>query len=158
MNIGSVRGDVSFVTATALDLKPTDDGIAFGFEVARGNDTDAAFGPIYFGFAYSFAELDTPGFDDTTEHRAGSRWRSSVLKSNTSSYPYAAVGVYLSWLEMGNRPQGKFGAGAEGGLGLRIGLGSRVALDLEALTSFGWSEGHYETFSARLGGALTARF
>jgi hypothetical protein len=158
MNIGSVRGDVSFVTATALDLKPTDDGMAFGIEIARGNDTDAAFGPIYFGFAYSYAELDTPGFDDTIEHRAGTRWRSSILESNTSSYPYAAVGVYLSWLEMGNRPQGKLGVGAEGGFGLRIGLGRRAALDLEALVSYGFSEGQFETSAARLGGALAVRF
>ena len=158
MNISSVRGDFSYITATRNGLKYTDDGAAFGIEIARGTDVDTAFGPIYFGFAYSFAELETPGFEDTTEHRAGTRWRSSVLESNTSSYPYAAVGVYLSWLEMGNRPQGKFGAGAEGGYGFRMGLGPRAALDLEALASFTWSEGHYETFSVRLGAALAARF
>jgi len=158
MNLTSVRADFSYVTATANGLKPTDDGTAFGIEVARGKDTDSAFGPIWFGFAYSFAELDTPGFDDTTEHRAGTRWRSSLLESNTSSYPYAAVGVYLSWLELGNRPRGKLGAGVEGGYGFRIGMGPRAALDIEALAGAGWSEGHFETFSARLGGALVIRF
>jgi hypothetical protein len=158
MNISSVRADFSLVTATGSDLKPTDDGTAFGFEIARGTDADVAFGPLYFAFAYSFAQLDTPGFDDTIEHRAGTRWRSSVLQSNTSSYPYAAVGVYLSWLEMGNRPQGKFGAGAEGGYGFRIGLGPRAAFDIEALAGYGISEGGFETFSIRLGGALVVRF
>ncbi|MHC4253202.1 MAG: hypothetical protein ACYS9X_29130, partial [Planctomycetota bacterium] len=62
MNIGSVRGDFSYITATQNGLKYTDDGTAYGIEIARGTDTDTAFGPIYFGFAYSFAELETPGF------------------------------------------------------------------------------------------------
>ena len=158
MNIGSVRGDFSLVTGTSHGLRAAVDGTAFGFEIARGTDQDAAFGPLYFAFAFSFAELDTPGFDDTTEHRAGMRWRSSVLESSTSSYPYAAVDVYLSWLEMGNRPEGKFGAGVEGGYGFRIGLGPRAALDIEALASFGLSEGHFETSSVRFGGALVVRF
>ena len=158
MNVGSIRAGYSYVTATANGLQNTTDGTAMGFEVARGTDSDAGFGPMYFAFAYSFAELETPGFDDTTEHRAGTRWRSSVLESSTSSSPYAAVGVYLSWLEKGERPQGKFGAGVEGGYGLRIGMGPRAALDIEAIAGAGWSEGHYETFSVRLGGALVARF
>ena len=158
MNVGAIRAGYSYVTATANGLQNTTDGTAFGIEVARGTDSDAGFGPLYFGFAYSFAELETPGFDDTTEHRAGTRWRSSVLESSTSSYPYAAVGVYLSWLEKGERPQGKLGAGVEGGYGLRIGMGPRAALDIEALAGAGWSEGHYETFSVRLGGALVVRF
>ena len=158
MNIGSIRGDFSFVTVTEMDLKPATDGTAFGFEIARGTDADSAFGPIYFAFAYSLAELDTPGFPDTKEHRVGTRWRSSVLRSNTSSYPYAMVGVYTSWLEMGNRQGGKFGVGVEGGYGLRIGLGPRAALDLEALVAYGHFESGFETFSVRFGGALAIRF
>ncbi len=158
MNIGSVRTDASIVHWQGYDHPAVDNSQVMGIEVARGKDTDPAFGPIYFGFAYSYARTEMPGHDDTIEQRFGTRWRSSVLEETTSSYPFAAVGVYGGWFEPGNRTTGKIGIGAEGGYGLRLGLGSHAAIDLDVMFSYGWYEGKYEVLSTRFGGALAARF
>ena len=158
MNIGSVRTGFGLVTWRGTDHPGIGDSLALDLEVSRGTDTDPAFGPIYFGVAYSNARTEIPGVGDTVEQRLGTRWRSSMLETNTSSFPYAAVGVYGGWIEPGDRPKGKIGLGFEGGLGGRIGLGPRAALDLGMMMSYGRYEGNYEVLSTRFAAAVVVRY
>ncbi len=159
MNLSAVRAGGGWVTSTGSDLWRTGNGSVLDIEIARGKDTDPAFGPIYFGFAYSYVRLDEPGLTyDTYEHRAGTRWRSSMLEETTWIYPYAAVGVYLGRLELRNAPAGRIGLGVEGGYGVRIGLGSHAAIDLDMMFSYGFYGRDHNATQMRLGGALVVRY
>ncbi len=159
MNLRAVRLGGGWVTSTGSDLWRTGNGPPFDIEIAIGQDTDPAFGPIYFGFAYSYVRLDEPGSpDDTYEHRAGTRWRSSMLEETTSIYPYASVGVYLGWMELGYQTAGRLGFGVEGGYGVRLGLGSHAAIDLEMIYSYSFYGGDHNATQMRLGGALVIKY
>ncbi len=159
MNLSAVRAGGGWVTSTGADLWRTGNGDLLDIEIARGKDTDPAFGPIHFGFAYSYIRLDEPGFSyDTYEHRAGTRWRSSMLERTTSIYPYATVGVYLGWLELRNAPAARIGLAVDGGYGVSIGLGPHAAIDLEAIYSYAFYGRDHNATQIRLGGALVVRY
>lgn len=164
----AARLDAGFVTWTGEDIgSVAGAGQAVGFEIAPGDDTSSAMGPIYIGFAYSLATFDDkslPG--ETLEHRAGVRARSSVLAKPTSTYPYASVGAYLAWLDEEDGP-GRFGLGVEGGFGLRLGFGPpgrgthglrRLALDIDMMMSYGYFEAAYQALSTRFGAAFVLGF
>jgi hypothetical protein len=158
LNIGATRLDAQYIVWPGYDYRQNDKGTALGIELARGTDTDPAFGPIYFGLAYSYAALEMGGYDDTHEHRLGTRWRSSMLDHTSSSYAYATGGVFLGWIEPGDERGGRLGAGVEGGYGVRAGLGPHAALDLDVTFTYAFYDGRYEQLSTRLGGALVARY
>ena len=150
----TVRVDAHQVTWTDLDLEPlASGGTAWGFEFAPCDDSQSAMGPMYIGGAYSRAVLD----DDSVEQRAGVRARSSMLDHSSASFPYAAVGVYLGWLEPTGR-YSRIGMGVEGGFGLRLGMGRHAGLDLEAIFSYGYYASAFQAQCLRLGGGLFIGF
>jgi len=163
----AARLDAGYVTWTGEDIAGVAaTGNSIGLEIAPGDDTAPAMGPIYIGIAYSAARFNdesVPG--DTLEHRLGVRARSSTLARCTSSYPYASVGAYLAWLDEESGP-GRFGIGVEGGLGLRLGFGPsghggslrRLALDLDMMMSYGYFEAAYQALSTRFGAGLAFGF
>ena len=157
-NIGSTRVDGHYAAWTGGDLARAPTGDALGIEVALGTDLDPAFGPLYMGVAYSQSTLRDPGSQGIAEHCLGTRWRSSMLEGNTSSYPFAAVGVYLGWMESDALSYDRFGIGVEGGYGFRLGLGAHAALDLEMMMSAALHVGGIEATSTRFGGALVVRY
>jgi hypothetical protein len=161
--MGAIRLEAHRVLWTGSELGEVDStGDAFGFEVTPGIDSEAEMGPLWLGFAYSYAVLDAPWETGRTrEHRMGIRARSSMLSQNTAIYPYAMVGAFVGHMDAEGEPRTYLGIGIEGGYGVRFGFGSwkkTVALDVELIASWCRFEQDYDSLSTRLGGALAVLF
>ena len=158
-NIRATRVGWHHVTWTGMDLAEiTSSGEAFDFEFVVGTDTEPEMGPLFMGFAYSYGRVDSSRWPGATrEHRAGIRFRSSVLDRVTATYPYAAVGAFLGQMDSEGERAAWEGFGLEGGYGVRIGRGP-ATLDLEMIFSWGIYESWYHSMSTRFGGALGFTF
>jgi hypothetical protein len=152
-SVNTVRVEGHYLTWIGEDMADLgSEGEAYGFEIAPGDDSQPAMGPLYIGGAYSVARVE----GGSEEHRAGVRARSSMLSRSSSSFPYAMVGVYMGWLE---RAEGdaKFGAGIEGGYGVRLAM-KGIAFDLEMILGYGLYVAGFDQLSTRLGGGLVISF
>lgn len=150
----SVRADVHTLMWPGDDLVYLGNtGSDFSLEIAPGDMSQPAMGPLYIGGAVSQTTIE----DDSVIVRGGLRARSSMLESQTNTYPYAMVGVYAAFLDPTDRTS-KFGGGVEGGYGFRLGMGESAAVDLEMIFEYGYFENAFSIMSTRLGGGLMVQF
>lgn len=135
-------------------IVPQGEGGSIEVSIGGERGEELRMGPIYFALALS-ETLYGPGGSEGTMYRFGFRSRSSMLNKPTRSYPYAAVGVYAGFLELAAEPQGRLGLGVDGGYGVRIGIGSRAALDIELTVAYSYLAGGLEDLSWSYGLAFS---
>ncbi len=168
--IAASRAEGHWVMWTGSELSEIDDDAeAYGFEVTIGTDAEPEMGQLYMGFAYSVALLDDADYPgETRQHRAGVRFRSSVLDHNSASYPYAAVGAFFEYMESEGEPtpDPRVTIGIEGGYGYRFGFGSwqkgkkktSLALDVEIISSWARYWDGFDSLSTRVGMGLALTY
>lgn len=157
-NIRNVRACAYDVGWTGYDIPGVTGGEAYTLEITGGTDTEPDMGPLFFGFMATVQRLRTPGGEALWEYRGGIRALSSMLDGPSRSYPYATVGSYFALYEPAGTEATRLGLGIEGGFGARLGLGDRVAVDLDFLMSYGHFEASNNLLSTRFGGALTMQW
>jgi len=157
-NLHGVRVSAQQIGWTGADLgKIAASGESTDVEIALGTDADPMMGPLFVGFAYSYGWVNGRLPGRTREHRAGIRFRSSILEGKSQTCPYAATGAFLGYMDSEGEPVPWKGLGIEGGFGVRIGL-AKLAVDLDMMMSWVTYESWYNAASTRFGVALFVGF